>query len=106
MANNGVEGSNVGEEEVENTSELQNVTMKLERANKVYSEYGGIQDKPNKGEVMLWCFYGLSSYFIHTVVIPILFPLIISQISNPPEPKQGWDKSFMNITCTQNQMQV
>lgn len=114
MAEPDVEGgeaprrSRVVEEEVEDmaTPDVHNVAMKIERAKEVYREYGGIQDRPSKGEVMLWCFYGLCSYFIHTVLIPILFPLIISQISKAPEPAQGWEKSFKGLTCTKKEMQV
>ncbi|KAK1368294.1 Interleukin-15 [Heracleum sosnowskyi] len=110
----GVEGSEQGrlsrvlEEEVTDleTPDVHSVSMKLERAKEVYREYGGIQDKPSKGEVILWCFYGLCSYFLHTVLIPILFPLIISQIFKTPEPWQGWEKSFEGFSCTKKDMEV
>lgn len=113
----GVEGSEqarrsrVLEEEVSQVTDVEtpdvySVSMKLERAKEVYRQYGGIQDKPSKGEVILWCFYGLCSYFLHTVLIPILFPLIISQIFKAPEPLQGWEKSFEGLSCTKKDMQV
>ncbi|XP_074362511.1 uncharacterized protein LOC141702798 isoform X2 [Apium graveolens] len=103
--------SRVLEEEVSQvtdveTPDVHSVSMKLERAKEVYREYGGIQDKPNKGEVILWCFYGLCSYFLHTVLIPILFPLIISHIFKAPETSQGWEKSFEGLNCTKKDMQV
>lgn len=115
MAENDVEGGElparrlrVVEEEVEEeaTPDVHSVAMKLERAKEVYKEYGGIQDKPNKGEVMVWCLYGLCSYFIQTVLIPIVFPLIISQISKAPTPEQGWDKGFKGLSGTKMEMQV
>lgn len=97
--------SRVLEEEVTDleTPDVHSVSMKLERAKEVYREYGGIQDKPTKGEVTVWCFYGLCSYFLHTVLIPILFPLIISQIFKAPEPLQGWEKSFEGLSCTKKE---
>ncbi|WOG90022.1 hypothetical protein DCAR_0209263 [Daucus carota subsp. sativus] len=100
--------SKVMEEEVKDadTPDMQSVSMKLERVKEVYAEYEGHQERPSKGEVMLWCLYGLCSYFIHTVIIPILFPLIISQIFTAPEPSQGWEKSFKGLSCTKKEMQV
>ncbi|KAG6383087.1 hypothetical protein SASPL_157172 [Salvia splendens] len=45
----------------------------------------GVEEKPSKPEVLGWYMYGLCSYFVHTVLIPIVFPLIISQtVSDPP----------------------
>lgn len=110
----GIEGSQearrsgVLEKEVTDgeTPDVYSVSMQLERAKEIYREFGGIQDKPSKGEVILWCFYGLCSYFLHTVLIPILFPLIISQIFKAPEPEQGWEKSFEGFSCTKKDMQV
>lgn len=101
--------SRVQEEEVvkdADSPDVHSVTMKLERAKEVYAEYEGHQERPSKGEVMLWCLYGLCSYFIHTVIVPILFPLIISQIFKAPEPLQGWEKSYKGLTCTKKEMEV
>ncbi|XP_052210377.1 uncharacterized protein LOC127813457 [Diospyros lotus] len=67
----------------------------------------GLQEKPSKGEVLLWFLYELCSYLVHTVLIPILFPLLISQIfSPPPVPPQGWEKTSKGVACTQMQMQL
>lgn len=47
-----------------------------------YRGYGGDDQeiKPTKSEVFGWYLYGIMcSYFIHTVLIPIVFPLIVSQ---------------------------
>lgn len=89
------------------TPDLHNVAMKIKRAREVYRAYGGIEDKPTKGEVLVWYLYGMCSYFVHTVLIPIVFPLIISQtVPFPPEPAQGWLKSYKGIKCKQNEMQL
>lgn len=67
--------------------------------------YGGIEAKPTKSEVLVWYFYGLCSYFVHTVLIPIVFPLIISQtVSKPTEPPQGWLRSYKDMKCNHNEM--
>ncbi|KAK6137233.1 hypothetical protein DH2020_029022 [Rehmannia glutinosa] len=56
---------------------------------------------------MVWYLYGLCSYFVHTVLIPIVFPLIISQtVPYPPEPHQGWLRSHKDLKCKQNEMQL
>ncbi|KAI3694327.1 hypothetical protein L1987_77291 [Smallanthus sonchifolius] len=63
------------------------------------------EDKPTKGEVMSWCFYELCSYFTHTVLLTIVFPLIISQSfsSEPPEPARGWYKNGKGFRCTKKE---
>ncbi|XP_010909418.1 uncharacterized protein [Elaeis guineensis] len=37
------------------------------------------QDPPREPGLVGWFVYGLSSYFVHTVLIPILFPLLVIQ---------------------------
>ncbi|KAI3680052.1 hypothetical protein L2E82_50789 [Cichorium intybus] len=68
-----------------------------------YEEYD--DDKPSTGEVMGWCFYELSSYFTHTVLLTIVFPLIISQTfsSAPPEPARGWYTNGKGFYCTKKE---
>ncbi|KAK6158462.1 hypothetical protein DH2020_005776 [Rehmannia glutinosa] len=89
------------------TPDVHSVGMKIQRAREVYKAYGGIEDKPTKGEIMVWYLYGLCSYFVHTVLIPIVFPLIISQtVPYPPEPHQGWLRSHKDLKCKQNEMQL
>ncbi|KAI4343299.1 hypothetical protein MLD38_027825 [Melastoma candidum] len=51
----------------------------------VYNENLGIDDKPSRVEVIGWYLYEFCSYFIITVLIPIVFPLIISQTVGLPE---------------------
>ncbi|CAM8891266.1 unnamed protein product [Rhodiola kirilowii] len=62
----------------------QDAGEKLARAREVYKAYAGVEDKPSRGEVLGWYFYELCSYFIHTVLLPIVFPLIISQAVADP----------------------
>ncbi|KAM0000618.1 hypothetical protein Hdeb2414_s0020g00562361 [Helianthus debilis subsp. tardiflorus] len=64
------------------------------------------EDKPSKGEVMGWCFYELCSYFTHTVLLTIVFPLIISQSfgSEPPQPAAGGlYKNGKGFHCTKKE---
>ena len=65
------------------TPDVHEAGIKIQRAKSAYEAYAGHEEKPTKVEVLGWCFYGLCSYFIHTVLIPIVFPLIISQIASP-----------------------
>ncbi|KAG8375160.1 hypothetical protein BUALT_Bualt10G0071500 [Buddleja alternifolia] len=101
------EKSKEGLEADMDTPDAHNVAMKIQRAREVYKAYGGIEDKPTKGEILVWYLYGLCSYFVHTVLIPIVFPLIISQtVPSPPEPRNGWLKSHKDLKCKQNEMQL
>lgn len=65
------------------TPDFHGAGIKIQRAKIAYEAYEGHSEKPTRLEVLGWCFYGLCSYFIHTVLIPIVFPLIISQIASP-----------------------
>ncbi|XP_071918326.1 uncharacterized protein [Coffea arabica] len=97
----------VDDEEDRSMHDINNVAMKIQRAREAYEEYAGNQEKPSRGEVFGWYFYGLCSYFIHTVLVPILFPLIIGQtVPKPPEPQQGWLRSYKGIVCTERKMQL
>lgn len=97
----------VEDEEDMSTPDMHNVAMKIQRAREAYKEYVGNQEKPSKGEVFGWYFYGLCSYFIHTVLVPILFPLIIGQtVPKPPEPQQGWLRSYKGFECSEKKMQL
>ncbi|KAK1438342.1 hypothetical protein QVD17_04150 [Tagetes erecta] len=82
---------------------MESVEVKSETETEDYDEYE--DDKPTKGEVMSWCFYELCSYFTHTVLLTIVFPLIISQsFSNPPpEPARGWYKNGRGLYCTKKE---
>ncbi|CAI9095183.1 OLC1v1031067C1 [Oldenlandia corymbosa var. corymbosa] len=89
------------------TPDFHNVGMKLQRAKQVYEIYAETQEKPASSEVFGWYFYGFCSYFIHTVLVPILFPLIIGQtLHDPPAPPHGWLTSYKGFQCTEKQMRL
>lgn len=91
------------------TPDVQSSTViKIERAEEAYKAYEGHdQEKPARAEVWGWYLYGFCSYFVHEVMIPIVFPLIISQImSLPPDPVQGWDRSSSWLVCGQKEMKL
>ncbi|KAM1282478.1 hypothetical protein ACFX2I_022918 [Malus domestica] len=64
------------------TPDVHGAGMKIERARDAYKVYAGFEEKPNKVEILSWYFYELCSHFIHLVLIPIVFPLIITQIGD------------------------
>lgn len=83
------------------------MAAKLERAKEVYRAYEGHGEKPSIMEMAGWCFYELCSLSVLTVLIPVVFPLIISQISGAAtEPPQGWFKSVMGFDCAPGEMQL
>ncbi|CAK7356031.1 unnamed protein product [Dovyalis caffra] len=98
-----------GSEDVKDTAtpDVHNTAMKIERAREVYGAYTGTVGKPTKGETWLWYLYELCSYFIHTTLVPILFPLIISQIfHSPPEPAGDLIMNKKGLLCGANQMKL
>uniref|UniRef100_A0A3Q7IMG8 Major facilitator superfamily (MFS) profile domain-containing protein n=1 Tax=Solanum lycopersicum TaxID=4081 RepID=A0A3Q7IMG8_SOLLC len=71
--------------------------------------YGGDDQemKPTKIEVFGWHLYGMCSYFIHTVLIPIVFPLIISQtLYWPQKPQLGLVKNAKGLECRQRELEL
>ncbi|KAF5732146.1 hypothetical protein HS088_TW18G00836 [Tripterygium wilfordii] len=89
------------------TPDVSDVAMKIERAGEVYKAYSGVEAMPSTEEVWSWYLYELCTYFIHTTLIPVVFPLMISQIvQSPPEPIQGWTRSYMGLPCREKQMQL
>ncbi|MBA0563696.1 hypothetical protein Golob_008665 [Gossypium lobatum] len=83
-------------------------SMKPERANKeAYSTYSRVEHKPTRREIWAWYAYELCSYFIHTVLIPVVFSLIIGQIvEEPTEPLRGWSESAKGLACKINEMKL
>ncbi|KVH95132.1 hypothetical protein Ccrd_002771 [Cynara cardunculus var. scolymus] len=79
----------VEDDEDSRSLDVKVVGVKSESESEEYEEF---EDKPTKGEVIGWCFYELCSYFTHTVLLTIVFPLIISQSfgSEPLQPARGW----------------
>ncbi|MBA0656914.1 hypothetical protein Goklo_009237 [Gossypium klotzschianum] len=83
-------------------------SMKPERANKeAYSTYSRVEHKPTRKEIWAWYAYELCSYFVHTVLIPVVFSLIIGQIvEEPTEPLLGWSESAKGLACKINEMKL
>ncbi|KAF2308831.1 hypothetical protein GH714_021482 [Hevea brasiliensis] len=90
------------------TPDVPNTAMKIERAREIYeSAYTDIVVKPTNEEVWIWYLYELCSYFINNTLVPVLFPLIISQILKlPPEPARGWDLSRKGLSCSQKETKL
>ncbi|KAK1567419.1 hypothetical protein Q3G72_012012 [Acer saccharum] len=112
MAETGVDGGGGGDDHdhMENKQEdtdVQNTAMKIERGREAYKGYVGLEEKPSKVEIWGWYLYGLSSYFVLTIFVPVVFPLIISQISSSPQhPVLGWNNTSIGLVCTSQQMQL
>lgn len=87
------------------TPDVQSTAMKIERAREVYKAYAGHdEEKPQSVEVWGWYLYGFCSYFIQSVLIPIVFPLIISQTVSSPEPLQGAGINSRGLFCSQKEI--
>jgi hypothetical protein len=81
--------------------------MKIERAREIYGAHTGTVGKPTTGETWLWYLYELCSYFIHTTLVPVLFPLIISQIfHSPAEPAGDLVMNRKGLLCGADQMRL
>ncbi|WCJ29040.1 hypothetical protein M5689_010703 [Euphorbia peplus] len=105
-------------EEQMDTPDVNNTALKLERASSMHGQdhhdHDDLDDdddgdgvNPTKGEVWGWYLYELCSYFIQNTLIPVLFPLIISQILKlPPTPPRGWGYSHKGLVCSQKQMKL
>ncbi|GFZ16616.1 hypothetical protein Acr_25g0010250 [Actinidia rufa] len=82
------------------TPDVHDAAVKITRAKEAYKAYARLEEEPTKGEVLGWCLYGLCSYFIQTVLIPIVFPLLISQIKGPVEVNsQKWETNTRGFNC-------
>lgn len=88
------------------TPDVHGAAMKIQRARDVYKAYAGVEEKPNKVEVLSWYFYELCSYFILTVLIPIVFPLIISQVANGSLASVEGGFSDKGFVCKQKEIKL
>lgn len=90
------------------TPDVHSTAAKLERAKEVYRAYEGHGERPTIVEILGWGFYELCSLFVVTVLIPVVFPLIISQISgaSTAAPPQGWCKSYMGFDRSPREMKL
>ncbi|KAL6008240.1 hypothetical protein ACLOJK_033746 [Asimina triloba] len=72
-----------------------------------YREMVRMEGRPTNLEISLWYVYSLCSHFISTVLLPVVFPLIISQMKGlPPEPARGWLRSTKDLPCREHQMKL
>ncbi|KAL7164709.1 hypothetical protein ACSBR2_040585 [Camellia fascicularis] len=95
------------EEESMATMDVHGAAVKIQRAKEAYQGYAGFYDKPPKAEVLAWLFNELCSYFIHTVLIPVVFPLLISQILWPIKyPLPEWGKNSKGFNCLEKDLQL
>ncbi|KAK8657948.1 hypothetical protein V6N13_036165 [Hibiscus sabdariffa] len=79
------------------------VSMKMEIAKEAFRTYSRLEHKPPRHETWAWYAYELCTYFVHTVLIPIVFSLIISQIvDEPTEPRQ----SPRGLACRPGEMKL
>ncbi|XP_015963213.1 uncharacterized protein LOC107487133 [Arachis duranensis] len=98
--------------------DLQNSAMKILRARDGYnnsnntnnnngSSYEEVGEKPSRFEVFGWYLYEFCFYFVQTVVVPILFPLIISQLQHlPTNSLQQWNKNHQDLHCSQKELHL
>lgn len=87
------------------TQDVHGASMKIQMAREAYKEYARLEEKPKKVEVLSWYFYELCSHFILTVLVPIVFPLILTQIVKLPE---SWDglSAKSGVTCTHKEINL
>lgn len=72
-----------------------------------YDEYEEeIGEKPSRFEVWGWYIYEFCSYFVQTILIPVVFPLLISQLQQLPidGTLQEWDKNHQGMDCAQKEI--
>ncbi|CAK8561702.1 unnamed protein product [Lathyrus sativus] len=68
---------------------------------------GPIGEKPSRYEVWGWYLYEFCSYFVQTVLIPVLFPLIISQLQIlPTDPVQEWQNDHHGMLCSDKEIHL
>ncbi|XVF52092.1 hypothetical protein PTKIN_Ptkin04bG0237200 [Pterospermum kingtungense] len=99
---------NHDQEEIDrSTSDMRDVSMKMERARETHRTYSRLEHKPTRQEIWAWYAYELCSYFVHTALIPMIFSLIISHMHNsPPETLLGVTKNSRGLTCKKSEMQL
>ena len=101
----------------DDTPDVQSTETKMEmmkqQSKEAYKDHENLRDdddeeeKPGRVEVVGWYMYGFCTYFIHSVLIPIVFPLIIAQtVSSPPQPVQGWDMSPRGLVCREKESKL
>ncbi|MED6206231.1 hypothetical protein PIB30_024823 [Stylosanthes scabra] len=73
-----------------------------------YNEEIVVGEKPSRFEVWGWCVYELCSYMVQSVVIPVVFPLIISQLqqlsTDDETLRHQWISDHHGMPCPQKQI--
>ncbi|KAI4314546.1 hypothetical protein L6164_027443 [Bauhinia variegata] len=91
--------------EVSVRPDVKDAAMKILRSRDAYKGFEELQDKPPRVEVFGWCLYEFCSYFIQTLLIPVVFPLIISQLQQlSTDPVQAWLKDHQGFTCGEKEI--
>ncbi|XP_078173726.1 uncharacterized protein LOC144567458 [Carex rostrata] len=63
------------------------------------------EDPPSPLELAGWYIYGFCSYFVMTVLLPVLFPLLITQVAFPPtDLSSAAVLSLRGHSCSQREM--
>lgn len=63
------------------------------------------EDPPSPLELAGWYIYGFCSYFVMTVLLPVLFPLLITQVAFPPtDLSSAAVISLKGHSCSQREM--
>lgn len=71
------------------------------------NSYSGIGEEASKYEVWGWYLYEFCSYFVQTVLIPILFPLIIIQLQKlPTDPILEWQQNHQGMVCAEKEVHL
>lgn len=78
------------------------------RSREEYGAYQVVQDKPARLEVIGSYLYEFCSYFIQTLLIPVVFPLIISQLqhlsSDTAPAFASWRSNHPQLTCSDKEI--
>ncbi|KAJ0968048.1 hypothetical protein J5N97_024965 [Dioscorea zingiberensis] len=89
------------------TPDIHGVPEQLERARKAYKDHandGGSSYKTQSSSDGKFL-YGLCTYFIQTVLVPVLFPLIITQVASPTAGvSPSLTQTSRNIQCAKQEM--
>ncbi|ESW30195.1 hypothetical protein PHAVU_002G132600 [Phaseolus vulgaris] len=87
--------------------DIHNRAMKILRAREPYNGYEEVGEKPSGLEVMGWYLYEFCFYFVQTVLVPVVFPLIISQLQRiPTDSLQEWAKNHPTKHCSQKEIHL
>ncbi|KAK7263551.1 hypothetical protein RJT34_31143 [Clitoria ternatea] len=79
--------------------------MQAGRSRDTKNSYEETGEEPSRFDVWGWYLYEFCSYFVQTVLIPLVFPLIISQLQHLPfDPIQDWNNNHPAMSCAGKQI--